>query len=122
MTNTVTLPWPPRECSLNARVHHMMLHKAKGRYKDMCYWLAKKAQLQSPQSPVVSIDFFPPDRRRRDVDNVLASCKAGIDGIAQAVGIDDSNFRDYRLSMKEQVGGYVVVTFLEKVTANDSNT
>lgn len=113
MTNTIVLPWPPKACSPNSRVHHMKLAKAKAMYKEMCFLMAKEQKLQAlVGSLVISIDFYPPTKRRHDADSALASCKAGIDGIAQAVGIDDSNFRAYRLSMKEQVGGYVVVTIL----------
>ena len=114
MINTVTIPWPPKECSPNARVHRMVLAKAKAAYKDVCYLLAKESKMQAPDyQPLVCVEFFPPDKRRRDVDNALASIKAGIDGIAQAIGIDDSNFKEYRLSMKKQGGsktGYVIVT------------
>lgn len=38
------------------------------------------------------MDFLPPDRRRRDMDNLLASCKGLLDGIADALGVDDSRF------------------------------
>lgn len=37
----------------------------------------------------VSITFCPPDRRRRDLDNMLAACKPLLDGIADATGVDD---------------------------------
>jgi crossover junction endodeoxyribonuclease RusA len=40
-------------------------------------------------------EFFPPDRRRRDIDGCIGALKAAIDGIAEALGIDDS-----RLAMK----------------------
>lgn len=35
----------------------------------------------------------PPDHRERDRDNLLASMKAGLDGVASALQIDDSRFR-----------------------------
>jgi hypothetical protein len=38
------------------------------------------------------ITAYPPDRRERDDDNVKASLKGHRDGIAQALGIDDSRF------------------------------
>jgi crossover junction endodeoxyribonuclease RusA len=40
----------------------------------------------------VAITFCPPDKRRRDLDNIIASFKAGADGIADGLGIDDSLF------------------------------
>lgn len=42
------------------------------------------------------------ERRRtgmRDEDNVLASCKAAIDGVAEAIGIDDRRFRVRGISL-----------------------
>jgi crossover junction endodeoxyribonuclease RusA len=41
----------------------------------------------------VTLRVYPPDKRRRDWDNVIASLKSGLDGIADALGIDDSRFR-----------------------------
>jgi crossover junction endodeoxyribonuclease RusA len=38
----------------------------------------------------VRVSFYPPDRRPRDTDNMIASCKSFFDGISQAIGIDDS--------------------------------
>ena len=40
-----------------------------------------------------SLAFFLPDKRKRDDDNLAASCKAYRDGIADALGIDDHNLR-----------------------------
>lgn len=59
----------------------------------------------------VSLTFHPPDARRRDLDNCLASCKAQIDGIADALGVNDSLWQ-IRLSMGEPLRphGEVVVT------------
>jgi crossover junction endodeoxyribonuclease RusA len=41
----------------------------------------------------VTLRVYPPDKRRRDWDNIIASLKSGLDGIADALGIDDSRFR-----------------------------
>jgi len=40
----------------------------------------------------VKVTFFPPDKRRRDLDNMLASLKSGLDGVSDVVGIDDSKW------------------------------
>lgn len=39
------------------------------------------------------ITFYAPDRRRRDVDGMHGAIKHHLDGIAQALGVDDSIFR-----------------------------
>lgn len=41
----------------------------------------------------VKLTFRPADKRRRDVDNCIASMKAALDGIASALKADDSNFK-----------------------------
>ena len=35
----------------------------------------------------------PPDKRRRDMDNMLASIKAALDGVSAVIGVDDSKWR-----------------------------
>lgn len=38
------------------------------------------------------IDAYPPDRRRRDADGLLSSLKAALDGVADALEVDDRRF------------------------------
>ena len=38
------------------------------------------------------ITFHAPDNRHRDMDNMLASIKAGIDAVAKAIEVDDSRW------------------------------
>jgi len=54
------------------------------------------------------LDFFPPDRRARDDDNIIASFKAGRDGLALALGIDDKRFV-LRPFVQDKVGGIIKV-------------
>lgn len=46
----------------------------------------------------VSIVFVGPDKRRRDLDGCLSAIKSALDGIAQALGVDDSSFRPILLN------------------------
>lgn len=41
----------------------------------------------------LSFDFCPPDRRKRDIQNMPATQKPYIDGIADALSIDDATFK-----------------------------
>jgi crossover junction endodeoxyribonuclease RusA len=52
------------------------------------------------------LEFYPPDRRPRDDDNMVASFKAGRDGIAQAMGINDKRFICHPMVM-DQIGGFI---------------
>jgi Holliday junction resolvase RusA-like endonuclease len=40
----------------------------------------------------LKVVFVQPDRRRRDRDNLLAAIKQNLDGVAEALGIDDEQF------------------------------
>ena len=108
----IDLPWPPKELSPNARVHWTKKAKAAKAYRMECFILAKASGVKAPTGRVaLSIEFVPPDRRRRDDDNCLACFKAGRDGIADALGIDDSNFVTTLWLASEPVkGGMVRVT------------
>src|SRR5207253_8413811 len=87
------LPWPPKDLNPNARVHWSKKSRAAKSYRAACHLLCRQAGIKSPEGrALLSLEFIPPDKRRRDDDNCLASFKAGRDGIAQALSIDDSNF------------------------------
>jgi crossover junction endodeoxyribonuclease RusA len=58
----------------------------------------------------LTIAFCPPDNRRRDLDNMLASFKHGIDAISEAIGIDDYGFGFTIMRGEPVKGGCVRVT------------
>lgn len=51
------------------------------------------------------IDFYPPDKRKRDDDGLLASFKPFRDGIADAMRIDDNRFVSHPYVKDEVVRG-----------------
>jgi hypothetical protein len=52
------------------------------------------SHLAIPDAPIaVHLAFHPPDKKPRDEDNMLASMKAALDGIAMALGVNDRWFR-----------------------------
>ena len=105
-----TFPWPPRELSPNSRCHYMQKHKAAKAYRLDCFYLAKEAGMAAPADGPVNlrIEFVPPDRRHRDWDNMLGSIKYLLDGLAEALKINDKRFT-LTLAVSEQVGGMVKV-------------
>lgn len=108
----VTLPWPPKELSPNARLHWAKLAKAKKAYRQHCQLLALEAGIRGPVPDDrlhVELTFYPPDRRHRDQDNMLAAMKSGLDGLADALRIDDRNFKT-TFEVAEQIGGMVKVS------------
>ncbi|KPB75963.1 Uncharacterized protein AC505_3618 [Pseudomonas syringae pv. maculicola] len=67
---------------------------------------------------LLSLEFIPPDRRRRDDDNCIAAFKSGRDGVAQALGIDDSRFvTQLQISAETVKGGAVRVSISDYVEA-----
>jgi crossover junction endodeoxyribonuclease RusA len=89
----MTLPWPPKELSPNARVHWRQKHKHAKAYRHACGLIA--LALGAPRlsgKKYFWVTFCPPNRRSYDDDNLLARFKAGRDGIADGLGIDDKNF------------------------------
>ena len=119
---TVNLPWPDKKLSPNARVHHFVLARAKSKAKSAANILAFLAYREIGRPHIigpldVSITFHPPDNRRRDIDNMLASNKAALDGVSAAIGVDDSRW-GLSLSRGDVVkGGRVVVQIKPRAVA-----
>lgn len=111
MTELV-LPWPDRKLHPNARVHWAVKATATKRARNTACLLALEAgwkALPLPEGRLhLWMDFYPPDKRRRDDDGLLAAMKAARDGIADALGIDDRRFVSHPL-VKDEVrkGGEV---------------
>lgn len=108
----LTLPWPPRELSPNARhAHWASLARAKRRYRTACALTARSqgaARIDAPEL-AVSLTFVPPDRRARDLDNCIAAMKAGLDGLADVLGVDDRHWSIAMTMAENEIGGFVRV-------------
>ena len=86
MRNKIEFPWPPKE-------------EARPCIDRGC-------------NLPLEITFHPPSKRRGDLDNQLASIKAGIDGLAAALYMDDRDFYPIKLLRGEPVkGGKVIMCF-----------
>jgi crossover junction endodeoxyribonuclease RusA len=108
----IILPWPPKELSLNARVHRLKKAAIGKKYREACFWLTKQAQVAIPEGRVhLTLTFIQPDRRSRDLDNLLSSIKYGIDGMADGLGINDRMFRPVTIDVSDDIGGMVKVEF-----------
>ncbi len=101
MGNSLTLlfPWPSADLSPNARVHHMALHRARKKAKAEAWGMTKalmpplRIREGSWAGPVeVHVTWHPSSARAFDLDNALARLKGHLDGVADALGIDDSAF------------------------------
>ena len=114
---TIELPWPSADLNPNGRVHHMALYRARKSAKTMAWGMTKAVmgalglRVGSFVGPVmVSMTFHPPTATRRDVDNLIASMKGQLDGISNAIGVDDSAFHLAAKIGEKRKDGCVVVT------------
>ncbi len=85
----IELPWPPSALSPNSREDRRATSGIRKSYREAGFYAAKQARAEISADAELAIKFFPPDRKRRDLDNMLASIKVGLDGIALAAGVDD---------------------------------
>lgn len=95
-TLTLQLPYPDRALSPNASKRHWRYKqpakeaaRTEAFYKAVSFrdWFTTSDALQ------MTLTFYPPNKSRRDLDNVFASMKPTIDGMCQALEIDDSQIR-----------------------------
>ena len=118
---TLVLPWPARDLNPNSRAHWSTRSKAAKAARKTAGILARDAGwTRCPWEGRVHlwVDFYPPDKRRRDDDNVFAAFKAYRDGIADALGIDDSRFFSHHRLHDDAVmkGGRVLVRITDART------
>lgn len=106
----LTMPWPPTALNPNARQHWTQVAKAKQSLRAAWAWEATKqgAKPMDAESLAVKLTFHQPDRRPRDLDNMLSACKAGLDGLADVLGVDD-RYWSLSLDRSPDIGGFVRV-------------
>jgi len=99
MKFAINLPWPDKNLSPNARVHWAVKAKATKKARGDAHLMTKAATRGLTFSEYsfqfgVSVTriYSPPNRNRRDKDGCDAATKAYLDGISDALGIDDSKF------------------------------
>lgn len=95
---SIEVAWPPSVLAPNARAHWRIAAPARTKYRDECAMIARASRSEfvrlcgASQTYALALRFVPATKRRRDDDNLVAAFKAGRDGIAVALGIDDSRF------------------------------
>lgn len=115
----IELPWPVTALWPNRRAHWRTLHEARKAARDDAYCLALDAGADyhtKPHTLAVEIEFCPPSRRRFDRDNALAALKGHLDGVAEAMGVDDSKFEPITLRRGAVVKGGKVIVSIQELT------
>lgn len=99
----ILLPFPDKRLNPNNSkgVHWAATSVLRKSARTSAYAAARVAALGTPWYGIerrkgdavpLTITFVQPDRRARDRDNLLAACKPALDGIADALEINDSQF------------------------------
>ena len=112
---TITLPWPPTVNHYWRNVSGRTLISSQGRlYREQVRWavsVAKAALWPESARLCVAIEAQPPDKRRRDLDNLP---KGVLDALTDAgVWADDSQIDDLRIWRGPVGAGQIVVTIRE---------
>jgi crossover junction endodeoxyribonuclease RusA len=102
---TFTLEFPARMRlpSLNDRGHWSVRYRAGAAVKDAAIVLARQARIPCLACVSVVVEYRPPDRRRRDADNLAAAGKAAIDGIVLAGVLPDDD-AGHVISVRYEIG------------------
>tara|TARA_R110002020_G_scaffold302595_2_gene517974 strand:- start:10372 stop:10755 length:384 start_codon:yes stop_codon:yes gene_type:complete len=99
---TVTLSLPPKALTPNSRPHWAAKARAVKAHRGEAFLMAGRAVAGVDKGGqwwamvdteiMVRATFWFRVNRRRDRDNAQASLKSALDGIAEALGVDDSRF------------------------------
>lgn len=112
----ITLPWPPSVNRYYRNVAGITKISAEGRaYRAAVVNLLAESLTTPPMAGpvVVDIEAFMPDRRRRDLDNLL---KGLLDAMTHAgLWLDDSQVVDLRIRKAPTIGGMVKVGVMEQI-------
>ena len=108
----ITLPWPDAKLSPNARTHWRAKAPVTKAARTSAYWLTEASGARVAGEGVIALRvvFHAPDNRHRDRDNVQSACKAYMDGIADALKVNDRRFEPTYAWGDNIKGGCVVVT------------
>jgi crossover junction endodeoxyribonuclease RusA len=90
----ISLPFP--DPSLMPNRKNGRHWSATNNIRQYCRFLAKTSVPEMgilPEFVPLTVVFNSPDKRHRDLDNLLAACKSYIDGIADGLQINDKRFR-----------------------------
>ena len=110
----IILPWPDKSLSPNARVHWATKAKAAKAARQSGFYAATITGLNRSTFSGYDgylhlwIDFYAKTRNYPDADNCLSAIKANLDGIADALGINDRRFVHHPF-VKDETGGKVII-------------
>lgn len=116
----ITLPYPDRRLSPNARCHWRVKQEPKKAARDAGYFAALEVFSPGNDTPLtgdlrLTYHIHPPDKRRRDLDNLVAANKPALDGVCKALMIDDSQIKSTTAVWGNVIPGGGVTLTLEEL-------
>jgi Holliday junction resolvase RusA-like endonuclease len=101
----VELDFPPAELFPNRAkgTHWGKLYQLRSDYRETSTWLAKhqlKNWKHAGKDIKLTLTFEMPDKRKRDADNCLAAAKGALDGLADAMMVNDQYFQPIMIYRK----------------------
>lgn len=90
----ITLPFPAKILWPNGRGHHMAKHREFQKHKLWAFNATRASKPAMAFGALTRLNFLitPKTANAIDLDNCVAAMKAYQDGIALALGVDDSTF------------------------------
>lgn len=114
----IELPWFNPILMPNKKKHRFVEFRARKAQRIQAHWLTleqwrEDKQLKPPL--MLNIMFYPPDRRSRDKDGCFSAIKGALDGIADALEIDDKHFSYSGIDFGKPVkGGRIIIKIAQK--------
>lgn len=109
----IIMPWPESPLWPNSRKHRVDVAKIRKPQRALAYGLACEKgfhRLNVPSGVVkVSLFFCPPTARSFDLDNATAAMKGALDGLADALKLDDRWFQPVPFRGEKCRDGGVIV-------------
>ena len=115
----IRLSWPDKDLWQNRRPHWRDARRAARAARKEAWAVAKGQSITTIPNATLKFSFHPPNKIRRDIQNVPATMKAAIDGIADAMGCDDNGFRpEFPSEFSDVVkGGCVLIHVIPPVVS-----
>lgn len=89
----INLPWDKPPLTLNQRMHWAPKGRWTKTIRTTAWALARSAKIPPLERCSVTLIWYPPDRRRRDEDNLFGTLKPLADGLVDAGVVPDDTPR-----------------------------
>jgi len=106
----IRLPFPAPALWPNKRPHWGAKLRATRTHRSAAFYATLEAKVPKPTGRVnVTLIIHPKTAHAIDADNAVSANKAHLDGIAQALGVNDSTFNSPVVRFAEPIKGGAVV-------------